>query len=144
MKTIQLILTCTPFSFLYQNNQMRYSLMCLSIVVLLIIDTTNFKQDAAVPLGSETHGGEDVAIHARGPLAHLLTGVHEQHYIGHVAMYASCVGPNKNHCALKVQPPSDSKNVGSATNNLTSNSFYVLLAIFYCVLFFKDRKIEIF
>lgn len=51
-----------------------------------------------MPLGSETHGGEDVAIHARGPLAHLLTGVHEQHYIGQVAMYASCVGPNKGHC----------------------------------------------
>ena len=40
----------------------------------------------------ETHAGEDTGIYARGPMAHLFHGVHEQHYIAHVMAYASCVG----------------------------------------------------
>ena len=86
-----------------------------------ITDATDFKQDAAVPMYMATHGGDDVAIHARGPLAHLLTGVHEQHYIGHVAMYASCVGPNKNHC-VKVNP-------SPSISSKTSARFYLLIIV---------------
>ena len=55
----------------------------------------DYLQDAGVPLHSETHGGEEVAIYARGPMAHLFHGTHEQNYIAHLTMYASCVGPNK-------------------------------------------------
>ena len=51
-----------------------------------------------MPLYSATHGGEETAIYARGPMAHLFHATHEQNYIAHVAMYASCVGPNKDHC----------------------------------------------
>lgn len=50
----------------------------------------DFKQDAYVPLGSESHGGEDVAIYAKGPFAHLFHGLHEQHYIAHAIDYAAC------------------------------------------------------
>lgn len=49
----------------------------------------NFHQEALVPLGSETHAGEDVAIYARGPRAHLFHGVQEQNYIFHVMKDAS-------------------------------------------------------
>ncbi|MCQ8185566.1 alkaline phosphatase [Parvularcula maris] len=42
------------------------------------------RQQAAIPLYGETHGGQDVAIYAKGPGAHLLTGVHEQSYIYYV------------------------------------------------------------
>ena len=50
------------------------------------IDTTdaNFHQEAAVPLTSESHAGEDVAIYAMGPGAHLFQGVMEQNTIFHV------------------------------------------------------------
>jgi alkaline phosphatase len=50
------------------------------------VDTTelDFRQEAAVPLESETHGGEDVAIWARGPQAHLVRGSMEQNWIFHV------------------------------------------------------------
>lgn len=50
------------------------------------IDTTdpNYLQEAAVPMGSETHAGEDVAIYADGPKAHLFHGTQEQHVIYHV------------------------------------------------------------
>jgi len=48
---------------------------------------------------SETHGGEDVAIYANGPMSHLFQGVQEQSYIAHAMAYASCVGSNKDHCS---------------------------------------------
>lgn len=50
------------------------------------VDTEDqgFHQEALVPLSSETHAGEDVAIFANGPKAHLLHGVQEQNYIFHV------------------------------------------------------------
>jgi len=44
----------------------------------------NFLQEATIPMGSETHGGEDVAIWARGPMAHLVRGSMEQNWIFHV------------------------------------------------------------
>jgi alkaline phosphatase len=47
------------------------------------VDTTSpdFRQPALVPLNSETHGGEDVAIYARGPWAHLVQGTMEENAI---------------------------------------------------------------
>lgn len=50
------------------------------------VDTTNprYLQEALVPLGSETHGGEDVPIYASGPKAYLVHGVLEQNAIYHV------------------------------------------------------------
>ncbi|MDO9103608.1 MAG: alkaline phosphatase [Methylovulum sp.] len=51
------------------------------------VDTTDsgFHQEAAVPLASgETHAGEDVAIYAWGPGAHLFRGTLEQNVIFHV------------------------------------------------------------
>ncbi len=50
------------------------------------VDTTalSFLQEAAVPMGSETHAGEDVGIWARGPRAHLVRGSMEQNWIFHV------------------------------------------------------------
>ncbi len=34
----------------------------------------NYKQEAAVYLKSETHGGEDVAVYASGPMSYLFDG----------------------------------------------------------------------
>lgn len=50
------------------------------------VDTRDldFLQQSTVPLESETHGGADVAIHARGPMAYLVRGTVEQTYIFHV------------------------------------------------------------
>ncbi|NXS61940.1 PPBI phosphatase, partial [Brachypteracias leptosomus] len=53
----------------------------------------DYMQQAAVPLDSETHGGEDVAILAKGPMAHLFHGVQEQTYVAHVMAYAACLEP---------------------------------------------------
>lgn len=44
----------------------------------------DFQQQALVPLSSETHAGEDVAIYAMGPGAQWFNGLVEQNYIYHV------------------------------------------------------------
>lgn len=41
----------------------------------------DYVQPATVPLASETHAGEDVAIFARGPMAHWFHGIQEQSYV---------------------------------------------------------------
>ena len=48
----------------------------------------DYLQQALIPMGSETHSGEDVAAWAKGPWAHLLTGTNEQNYIFHVMNHA--------------------------------------------------------
>jgi alkaline phosphatase len=48
------------------------------------IKTQGFHQEALVPLTAETHAGEDVAIYAGGPKAHLFQGTMEQNTIYHV------------------------------------------------------------
>ncbi len=55
------------------------------------VDTTTpeFQPQVAVPLSSETHAGEDVAIYAAGPGSDLIRGVMEQNVIFHVMMEAS-------------------------------------------------------
>lgn len=44
----------------------------------------DYLQEAAVPMMSETHAGEDVAIYASGPKAHYFSGTLEQHVIYHI------------------------------------------------------------
>jgi alkaline phosphatase len=41
----------------------------------------NYRQQALIPTGSETHSGEDVVARAAGPKAHLFKGTIEQHTI---------------------------------------------------------------
>lgn len=61
----------------------------------------DYQQQSTVPLDSETHGIDDVAIFAKGPMAHLFRGVQEQNYIAHVMAYAACVEPYEN-CTLNL------------------------------------------
>ena len=44
----------------------------------------DYLQQALIPLPSETHSGEDVAVFATGPWSHLFRGVIEQNVIYHV------------------------------------------------------------
>ncbi|MEQ3692227.1 MAG: alkaline phosphatase [Alcanivorax sp.] len=58
---------------------------------LTSVDTTTpgYHQEAMIPLGSETHSGEDVGIFAMGPGSHLVTGTNEQSVIFHVMNHAA-------------------------------------------------------
>lgn len=48
----------------------------------------NYQQAALVPMDYETHGGEDVALYAIGPMAQLFSGTLEQHWVFHALKYA--------------------------------------------------------
>lgn len=52
----------------------------------------DYLQQALVPLSSETHAGEDVAVYARGPWSHLIGGTIEQNVIFHVMHHAMTGG----------------------------------------------------
>lgn len=62
---------------------------------LTAVDTAHpdFLQEAAIPMDSETHAAEDVAIFANGPKAHLFHGVQEQSYIYQVMAKALNLKP---------------------------------------------------
>ncbi|MDT8429116.1 MAG: alkaline phosphatase, partial [Pseudomonadales bacterium] len=55
------------------------------------VDTEDgdYHQEVLIPLEMGTHAGEDVAIYAQGPWAHLFSGTHEQNYIYHVMRHAA-------------------------------------------------------
>lgn len=88
----------------------------------------NYRHMAAVPLKTESHGGEDVIVFANGPGSSLVRGVFEQNYLPFVMSYAGCMGPAKTFdstCGFK-----------SGTNVITG-SIYVLLAV--CILHFVNK-----
>ncbi len=47
-------------------------------------ESSGYHQEALVPLGSETHSGEDVAIYGKGPGSYLVSGTNEQSIIFHI------------------------------------------------------------
>lgn len=49
----------------------------------------DYRQQALIPRSSETHSGEDVAVYAKGPFAHLLGGTVEQNLLFHVMLHAA-------------------------------------------------------
>lgn len=59
------------------------------------VDTTDvdYLQQALIPMGSESHAGDDVAIFAQGPWAHLFHGTMDQSVIYHVM--AKAIGFSK-------------------------------------------------
>lgn len=58
----------------------------------------NFKYPSMIPMKSETHGGDDVAVFALGCWAHLFSGVMDQNVIPMLISYASCLGPHRTYC----------------------------------------------
>jgi len=52
----------------------------------------------AVDIPKTPISAEDVPVFGKGPMAHLLAGVHEQSYIGNVMGYAACT---REFCAEK-------------------------------------------
>jgi alkaline phosphatase len=76
----------TDADAIYKDNSVTAGRADLSRV-----DTTEpgYHQEVLVPLGAETHGGEDVAVYARGPGAIAVSGSIEQNVIFHVMAQAA-------------------------------------------------------
>ena len=49
-------------------------------------ESPDYEQEALLPLGSETHGGDDVAVFARGPGAAAVRGSMEENALFHVVV----------------------------------------------------------
>jgi len=93
---------------------------------LQIFEGKDHLQPAMIPgpEGYETHGGEDVPIYAVGPLAQMLSGVHEQNYVAHAAAYAACLGPYANsECWRRAQS-------SAGSHHYTSLTFIMLSLLF--------------
>lgn len=52
------------------------------------VQDPHYRQQATVPTRGETHGGEDVAIYAKGPRSYVVSGVVEQSYVHDAVRYA--------------------------------------------------------
>ncbi|CAH0401074.1 unnamed protein product [Chilo suppressalis] len=79
-----------------QNNGSRPN-----VVVENDFGRLRWRSHADMPLSSETHGGDDVAVFARGPHHHMFTGLYEQSQLPHLMAYAGCIGDdavNYSHC----------------------------------------------
>lgn len=79
------------------------------------VDTTrpDYMQEAIVPLSSESHGGEDVGIWARGPGSDAVRGTVEQNVIYHIIVQATptlrerlCAADTCNGDGVPVELPS--------------------------------------
>lgn len=119
-------------------HRLYYDIMWPFILILSLSAADDYIQQSAVPLDSETHGGKDVALFARGPMAHLFQGVYEQNYIAHAMAYASCVGTNQEHCAVTAPPekiPFTSTDVGgSAPDTPLCTMMTLMLSVLMSVL----------
>ncbi|XP_010183946.1 PREDICTED: alkaline phosphatase, tissue-nonspecific isozyme [Mesitornis unicolor] len=95
-----------PFTSILYGNGPGYKIVAGERENVSAVDFAHadYQAQSAVPLRQETHGGEDVAVFARGPMAHLFHGVHEQNYIPHAMAYAACIGSNRAHCSAAVRP----------------------------------------
>ena len=87
----------------------------------LNVHSKDYKQLAHTPAGDASHGGEDVAVYASGPMAHLVHGVHEQSFVAHAMAYAACIGPYSSRQCHRSQEP-------KSQNNAAADSHHLLLS----------------
>ncbi|XP_038129042.1 alkaline phosphatase, tissue-nonspecific isozyme isoform X2 [Cyprinodon tularosa] len=123
-----------PYTILMYGNGPGHKIINGKRPDIRNITTSNpdYVQLSAVPVDSTTHSGEDVAVLARGPMAHLFSGVQEQNYIAHAMGYAACVGADLRHCQGETNKPATPDN-GSGTRHtsavLSSSLLSFILAL---------------
>ena len=56
-------------------------------------EAPGYHQEALIPMGSETHAGEDISLHAAGAGAYMVQGNVEQNTVFHIMTTATSVTP---------------------------------------------------
>ena len=108
------------------------------------LNKPDFAYPSAAPKGDESHGGEDIATFAIGPMAHLFQATHEQTYIAYVMAYAACIGPFEHTCHGNHEDHQD--NLVFVRGIQTKSSIWfimllvILLIVFYCTTTGKSNK----
>uniref|UniRef100_A0A8D0H5W0 Alkaline phosphatase n=1 Tax=Sphenodon punctatus TaxID=8508 RepID=A0A8D0H5W0_SPHPU len=115
-----------PYTSILYGNGPGYALHNGSRPDVGAVDK-DYRQQAAVPLDVETHAGEDVAIMAKGPMAHLFHSTQEQHYIAHVLAYAGCIEPYHADPACPVPLVPENR---SGSPGLTPHALLAALSLF--------------
>lgn len=94
----------------------------------LDIHSKDYMQLSHTPAGDASHGGEDVAVYASGPMAHLVHGVHEQSFVAHAMGYAACIGPYSSQCHQQQQQ--SVKTNGAPEANFLPSAFLLVATVF--------------
>ncbi|XP_050431793.1 membrane-bound alkaline phosphatase-like [Adelges cooleyi] len=91
-------------------------------------ENVDFRYPSLVPLSSETHGGDDVMVFARGPWAHLFTGNYEQNTIP-LAMATAAKISTESQKSKKESTTSLGQISADALNTLIASMLIVLFGI---------------
>ncbi|CAG9786912.1 unnamed protein product [Diatraea saccharalis] len=94
-----------------------------------------YSYPSLVPLDSETHGGEDVAVFASGPWEHLFTSSYEQNVVPHLMAYAMCLTEDKHEqCNYTPRKPKFWTSSASTTRvSLVPYALSILTVITMCL-----------
>ena len=110
----------------YGNGPNYQSIRNATYLYSLDTNATKYLSPTALPMKSETHGGEDVPIYAQGPWSHLFIGTMEQHTIAHKMAYAACWGEYQTRAGCSDPPTSQSTNLHS---RFVINIIFLLLIL---------------
>ncbi|XP_050685011.1 membrane-bound alkaline phosphatase-like [Leptidea sinapis] len=91
----------------------------------------DYSYPSLVPLDSETHGGEDVAVFARGPWQHLFTASYEQTLVPHLMAYAMCLTDDKHANCIQKKQRSFWTTGGSVKNKPNKYYIGILMAVIF-------------
>ncbi|XP_038217363.1 membrane-bound alkaline phosphatase-like [Zerene cesonia] len=90
-----------------------------------------WRSHVEVPLSSETHGGDDVAVFARGPQHAMFSGVYEQSQLPHLMGYAACLGRGRHACSA---PPAASAAPASPASHAALALLLLALPVLHAAL----------
>ena len=79
----------------------------------------------------ETHGGEDVAVYAKGPMAHMFYGTQEQSHIAHVAALATCIGQYRGKLCAELRDMEVTQLNDAAEMKVTTYLTLTSLLVYY-------------
>ena len=122
----------------YGNGPNFQSSRNATYLAALDTNTTKYLSPTALPLSSESHGGEDVPIYAHGPWSHLFVGTMEQHTIAHKMAYAACWGAYAHRKGCESAPPPTSPPPVSHPTNSSNHRFPLLSLLIFFYFFLLD------